>query len=337
VLHDRDPLASILSALQADASTEFGAEGAKIEPVERIEGPFSIVHRVKVQTAHRTSHAYIKILKPRGLAESRLAKVIEEEYRATQVVYDAARDEQAMRAVRPIACLPEHRALVTEEVQGRSLRKLLVGRTRPVGGLEPIVAWVGSWIRLYQRIGGVFPLVELHRHREYVDTRLKGLEGRIISPSHRRDALREFDALVAEIGSPVVPAAGIHADLTPDNVIVGDDGRVTVLDFTMVNVGPACHDLTHFYFHLELMAARAPERRVEFDLLERALLNGYDPTLSAQDPMFRLMLLQHAVCHIALLAERKVSMLGPVYHWFVRRRWRACERMRLGAGERQVA
>jgi hypothetical protein len=64
-----------------------------------------------------------------------------------------------------------------------------------------------------------------------------------------------------------------------------------------------------------------------FEALQREMLAGYRPGLSAADPLFRLMLLQHAVCHVALLAERKVPLLDAAYRWFLRRRWQLCERI----------
>ena len=102
-----------------------------------------------------------------------------------------------------------------------------------------------------------------------------------------------------------MPAVAIHADLGPMNIIVDQRGRVTVLDFTMAKAGTAHHDLSHVYLHLELIAAKNPRRRASIDALQRAMLAGYRSDLSAADPLFRLMLLQHGVCHVALLAERR--------------------------------
>ncbi len=121
-------------------------------------------------------------------------------------------------------------------------------------------------------------------------------------------------------------AVPIHADLTPLNIIVDESGRTTVLDFTMAKTGTQHHDLSHVYFHLQLMAARRRGREAPFRALQQALLSGYAPALTAEDPLFRLMLLQHGVCHVALLAERRVPVLDAAYRWFMRRRWRLCER-----------
>jgi aminoglycoside/choline kinase family phosphotransferase len=135
----------------------------------------------------------------------------------------------------------------------------------------------------------------------------------------------------------VIPAVPIHADLGPMNVIVDARGRVTVLDFTMAKTGPRHHDLSHLYFHLELMAARHRSRQHVFRALQSAMLGGFDPAASAGEPQFRMMLMQHGVCHVALLAERRVPVVDLAYRWFLRRRWQTCERMADGQGELRVA
>src|SRR6185436_7288804 len=100
-----------------------------------------------------------------------------------------------------------------------------------------------------------------------------------------------------------------------------------VLDFTMAKTGTAHHDLSHVYFHLELLAMRDRRRRALVTSLQRAMLDGYRPGMTAADPLFRLMLLQHVVCHVALLAERRVPLVDAAYRWYLRRRWRNCEQI----------
>jgi predicted DCC family thiol-disulfide oxidoreductase YuxK len=61
--------------------------------------------------------------------------------------------------------------------------------------------------------------------------------------------------------------------------------------------------------------------------LQRALLAGYSPALSETDPLFQVMLLQHVVCHVAMIAERRPPVVDLAYRWFARRRWHTCLRM----------
>ena len=75
-----------------------------------------------------------------------------------------------------------------------------------------------------------------------------------------------------------------------------------------------------------MIGARQRKREMMREL-QRALLAGYSPSLSEADPLFQLMLIQHVVCHVALLASRRVPVVDLAYRWFVRRRWQTCLRM----------
>ncbi len=328
--HAGDVFGPVLQALAADPTTEFGAPGARVEVLRQIDGPFSSVQRVRVHTPARTFHAYTKVLRPRrgGTDElSQIDRFLRREFAATTALYDALPRDADIGAVRPIALLPEYRALATEEVPGRPFGELLRDLSQPQDGLEVIAGRVGGWVRVYQSVIEANGEISLSNRRAYVDERLKLLEGRVLSPSDRRDTLARFDDLCREIGVSAVPAVAIHADLTPMNIIVAQNGRVAVLDFTMAKAGTEHHDLSHVYFHLQLLAAKNPRRRASIEALQRAMLAGYRPGLSTADPLFRLMLLQHGVCHVALLAERRFPIVDAAYRWFLRRRWQACSQV----------
>jgi hypothetical protein len=91
------------------------------------------------------------------------------------------------------------------------------------------------------------------------------------------------------------------------------------------------------YFHLELMASQRRARSAMFRTLQRAMIAGYDTNVSEDDPLFRLMLILHSVCHVAMLAQRRVPLVDVAYRWFLRRRWHICERMPSARQELQVA
>src|SRR5687768_8935136 len=116
-----DVLATVLDALKRDPSTEFGDRGASIEHLARVDGPFSTVHRVRIYTPTRSVTAYAKILKPYGNTPEELAmadRMLRREFKATQGLFEVLRQDSEIGAVRPIAFLPEHRAVVTEEFPG---------------------------------------------------------------------------------------------------------------------------------------------------------------------------------------------------------------------------
>lgn len=335
-----DVLQPVLATLAGDPASPFGVPGAGVEVLRRIDGPFSTVYRVRVDGPGAPRHVYIKIMNPRGEGEEERARVdrmLAREYRATRRLYDALRQDEAMGALRPLALLPDHRAIVTEEVPGRPFSDLLVEGRRGPEALAAVAAAVGRWIRIYQNLEPGTPgtAIELAEGRRYVDDRLRLLEGRVLAPGDRLAALARFDALSRGIGTAVT-AVSIHADLTPANVVVDDNGRMTVLDFTMAKTGTTLHDLTHFYFHLELMGARHRRRLAALRIVQAALLAGYAPTCNPHDPLFRLMMLQHGVCHVAQLAERRVPIVDRAYRWFLKQRWRFCERLAAGADARQA-
>jgi len=323
-----DAFAPVLEALRRDPSTEFGQPGASIELLARVDGPFSTVQRVKVSSGPRSITAYAKILKPYSDTPDELMRadrMLRREFNATKALFDVLKQDAEIGAVRPIAFLPEHRAVVTEEMPGRQLSEVLASASSASADLLAIARRIGAWIRIYQSIGPTANTVSLAERRAYLDERLEQLDGRVISRAERQGLLANFDALAAELGTDV-PAVPIHADLSPTNIIVGAAGRIAVLDFTMAKTGTTCHDISHLYFHLELSGARRRKRATmrEFQV---AMLAGYSPALSDASALFQLMLMQHVVCHVALLAGRHIPVVDRAYRWFVRRRWRECQRM----------
>ena len=326
-----DPFDTLLSHLSRDRSTEFGRPGARVDVLRRIEGPFSSVRQVRITApSSAPTVAYIKILKSHGEGAEELARLdrmVAREHKTLLTVHRAAEHHAKLRTVRPIAYVPQLRAIVTEAVPGHSLSEVLKHGQRDRERLASAAAGVGAWIRLYQTLDDPARDVELAERRQYLDERLQLLERRVLSSADRRNVLALFDRLARNVGVPHVHGVRIHGDLAPTNIIVDPEGRVAVLDFTMVKAGTVYHDITHLYFHLELMRLRRRRRWPHLGAVQQALLEGYREGLTAEDPLFRLMLLQHAVCHVALLAERRSRRFAAAYHWLARRRWRLCEQM----------
>ena len=324
-----DAFAPVLEALRQDPSTEFGEPGANIELIGRVDGPFSTVQRLRISAGARSVTAYAKILKPYSDTpdeQVRADRMLRREFNATKALFQVLQQDSEIGAVRPIAFLPEHRAVVTEEMPGQQLSQVLASASHSSPDLLAIARRIGGWIRIYQSIAAAPKVVSLAERRAYLDERLAQLEKRVISRAERQGVLATFDALAGQLG-PEVPAVPIHADLSPTNIIVDGNGRIAVLDFTMAKMGATCHDISHLYFHLELNGARRQKREMMRDF-QQALLAGYSPPLSDDSALFRLMLIQHAVCHVALLAsQRRLPVVDWVYGWFVRRRWRECQRM----------
>lgn len=330
-----DGFERLLSALSGDSQQYFGDPHAVVEPVARLERPFSALLRLRVMAAGRESHAFLKVFRPRTSAPEEVAQLrrfVEREFRATRRLHDALAGLGGLTALRPVAVFPDDLAIVTEEVAGttfdRLLRDALWGRRVPVP-VDAVAERIGAWVRTYQRVIDADGLLSLDDRREYLDVRLRKLVGAgVLAECDRTDALRRFDELAPAVADPSQPLVAIHADLCPGNILVDANGAVTILDFAMAKAGPRFHDVSHLYMHLEFLRWRPRLKTGTVNEAQAALLRGYQDASAVSDPLFLLMLLQHVVCHVALLAERPSGPLDPAYRWFVRRRWAKCARMR---------
>jgi Ser/Thr protein kinase RdoA (MazF antagonist) len=324
---DFDPL---LTRLAAGAQQYFGDARAVVQPVARFDRRFSALLRLRVEVPNGDRYAFLKVFKPRGNnpdEQQALRRLVEREYRATSRLHEALAGQAGLTALRPLAIFPDAFALVTEEVEGitldRLLRRAAWGRG-PDATLNAIAERIGRWVRMYQTVTPANGVLSLDERREYLDVRLRALSPVFIGEGDRQRVLAAFDGLAGCI-APGEPLVAIHADLCPANILVGADGRVTLLDFAMAKTGSRFHDVAHLSLHFALTAQRVTRRARMRGLVPR-LLHGYDPSASEADPLFRLMLIQNVVCHVALLAERP-PVPGPAWRWFVRHRWRAAGRL----------
>ena len=181
---------------------------------------------------------------------------------------------------------------------------------------------------LYQQVIEAEGLLSLDESRGYLDARVKRLMAAgVFAEGDRKLVLDYFDTIAALVAPESTALVAVHADLCPTNILIGLDGGVTILDFAMAKMGARDHDAAHLFMHLEFLRWRPHLRSHVIDDAQEALARGYDPAASTADPLFRLMLLQHLVCHLALLAERQTGHLEPAYRWLLRRRWAKCTRI----------
>ncbi len=333
----------ILAALTANAQQYFGDPRAIVEPVARLERPFSALLRLRVNASGRDSHAFAKVFKPRFSTPEELAQLrrwVLREFRAATRLHEALHPEAGLTALRPVAVFPDDLAIVTEEVVGTRLdlllRDALWGRRVPVP-VDLIAERIGAWVRTYQAVIEAEGALDLAERREYLAVRVRKLvDANVFTDADALQVMRRFDEVASQVIDPSQPLVAIHADLNPSNILIGDAGGVTILDFAMAKAGTRFHDLSHLYMHLEFLKWRPRLKSAIVGEAQQALLRGYADGTSTSEPLFQLMLLQHLVCHVALLAERPSGVLDPAYRWVIRRRWARCARIP-GAGLRKKA
>jgi hypothetical protein len=300
---------TVLDALKAQAETLFGHPATVFEPVATFDRPYSTVLRLRVVTPECTpSYAFVKIYKVRPVlpyfTPPAPADVVREEFAATSRLHDALAGRPGLSSPRPIASFPEHGAIVTQELQGmpldRALRLWRPGRRAPT--LEAVATRIGVWLRAYQRSGGARGIWSPDDTRAYLDDRLRHV-ARVVGDTARTRALATFDRIAAELPAERESLVPIHADLCPGNIMVTPGGGVAVMDFATEQSGTRYHDIAHLYLHFELARGRARRRGIALGPVQDTLLAAFDRPSALWDPLFRLMLLQHVVCHVTHIAD----------------------------------
>jgi hypothetical protein len=298
----------VISKLVADRRQYFGSESIDLEPVRQLERPFSTLLEIRVFRDSGPQNAFVKILKPRGNTPDQIASMrqnVVKDFEMTARVHHGLASYSGLTAVRPIACFPEHLAIVTEQAQGLTLAALL-GRAAGWPGasafqeLSTTMRRVGAWLRAAQAVLPQEREISPEAVRTYLDTRLSelGENGPLRLTRAGRTAIESYrDRLLSETGRQGFPAVWIHADFCPEN-IVASKGWITVLDFTMAKSGTVYHDVAHLFFRLDSMKAKPWFRRAVIERLQHELLDSFEPGLGSDRPLFALMVLQHLICHL---------------------------------------
>lgn len=133
-----------------------------------------------------------------------------------------AANDPGLTAVVPVAYVAPINAIVMEVMAGASLRARL-----GTGAPSEAEGWFGAlgrWLGLYHRTGGGTRVAF-----SAADERRRWDAMAVHAPARRADLMRAAQAADRLDGRPVT--AGVqHGDLTLGNVLVGDDGRVAVID-----------------------------------------------------------------------------------------------------------
>jgi hypothetical protein len=321
----------VLTRLRDDGEELFGGPVSRIETLRRLDRPFSTVAQIKLTQPSRTSYAYVKLLKPRADNAAEVASMrgnVQRDFEMTRDVRSRLSRYEGLSTVRPIACYPEHLAMVTEQAEGPTLSALLRRASRigasGVAAAERVVSGAGRWLKAAQAVLPADREVTAEKIRAYIGVRLDALSDvqdvqldphAVTLTAEGRAALEALcDRLLDEAAAELEPV-WIHADYCPENIIAGSNATI-VLDFTMAKGGTRYHDVSHLFLRLETMKAKPWSSGAAIDRLQAALLHAFEPGLQPSRPLFELLLFQHIVCHmVSMSAERG----GVLQRWQVGR------------------
>jgi hypothetical protein len=255
---------------------------------------------------------------------------VEHDFVSTRRVFNHMSRWPELGVVRPIACYPEHLAIVTEESTGETLlavlERMAVGfpSRHQMQRLCEITARSGAWLRAFQTLDTVGDSSSINGMRDYIDLRLQRLVAARAARFTERDRQRVI-ARVERLEAEVQPAdqnpVAIHADMAPANILV-DGERIVVLDFAMASRGAIYHDLARLYLQIDLLRIKPQYRSGVIQCVQRALLHGFEPSLTSEHPLFRLLLMRHHVNHLTTLSLGGERFPSNIYNWYVRRHHR---------------
>lgn len=323
----------VLDKLSLEAGRLFGEGTVRLLPVGVEARPFSDVLRVGICRNGDDApawHCFVKVFKPKPVVDGfeQMRRRVVHDFETTRHIHEALAGFEHLDAVRPIVCFPEYLTVVTEEAQGRTLSAELEARATwfpslaARGDMAGTMTRVGQWIRALQAIDASADQVAMPDLRAYIDLRLQRLVthgGTLVTAPVRAEILRHIDRLGVQIHPDERRSVLIHADLAPGNVLVSG-GRIVVLDFAMSARGTFLHDITRLHVQLDMLCGKPRFRPAVIAGLQRALLDGFDPALSPDHPLFRLLSLLHRVNNLATLALQPASFPSRLYNRRLRAR-----------------
>jgi hypothetical protein len=323
----------VLEQLREESHRFFNSDSVAIEPLNRMERQGSRLLRVRISTDSASFLAYIKLYNADGLSPAWVEWMRERgvrDFETTQRVHLLMQSVPGISTLRPIAFLPDHLAVVTEEVHGRTLGQLLTERAgwyqerESIDELCTVMARIGVWLRTVQTLDVPNARFSLDGMREYLDVRLVRLVGTGgLSAQERSGILKFFDQRRADVADADLREVVIHGDLSPSNVMISGT-NVTVLDFEMWRTGSVFHDISRLYHQIELRKLKPWFRPAAIDRLLDATLAGFDSTLQPDRPLFELLTVQHVVNKLTKLTTQPVGRFSGAYCWYVTqclRRW----------------
>lgn len=319
-----DDLEATIQALGRDAIRLFGGPTPDLSVTARLSRPFSEIAKVRVGARDGPTSVFVKVARtgPGRPDRSELRRRVVRDFELNQSLHAFMKVCKGLSVVRPVACYPDHLAIVTEEAPGETLLVHLERRARWWPGLSTRSRLIqdferiGAWLRSFQSAIPVDRVEDLLETRQYIDVRLKRLVDSPragFSEGDRLAVLRAVDLCAGAVTQQDRRSVAAHADFALGNILI-DASCVTVLDFAMGANGLRLHDLAHLYMQLDLLTMKPSFRRQTVSALQRALLAGYqEPDVSAS-PLFRMLLVQHRACHYLGLVERPGAGLEALYN-----------------------
>jgi aminoglycoside phosphotransferase (APT) family kinase protein len=268
-----------------------------------------------------------------------------------------ADSDPRFRPVRLLEYREDWHGLIMEFARGEELdRRLLAAHRFGAAGSSAARATpcqqAGAWLRRYHEMPGALDGPQLRADRASIVqcfSEVLSYLGDTAGPCSLFSRLEErLEAQANAVLPETLLTQRVHGDFWPGNVLVGPDGRITVIDTFGYGATPRYEDIAYFLVHLRAMKPQmytlgAWIRKEDSNAWEAAFLAGYfgeDPIPIGAVRLFELLTLLYKWASAENATRRSVGAHGYVkraqLEW-KRRFFRGLARSRFDAVEGAVA
>jgi hypothetical protein len=308
----------LLPLLQRDLQAlEQSREPVTVAYRKTLLNPYSDVHVFQLAGMPRHRHLYVKVphLGSQNLAVQ--TQRLRSEFEMLQRLHRRSHGDVSAPygSVVPLGLYPDFPALATFEAAPTTLREhyrngarwLLPGWPGPSRStLLSEVRHCGQWLREFQQATdagwGPFPWREW---LDYLDIRLRAL-AHLPGLQGAEQLAQDLRLRVQTVAQGIEPGThrlcGRHNDFSSHNILARD-GRIWVIDFSMVDTSSFAFDPATFWLELEMLKADPSHSTGFLSALQDQFLQAYG-AITPDDPAFALVRCQYQLNRILTLHTR---------------------------------
>jgi aminoglycoside phosphotransferase (APT) family kinase protein len=212
------------------------------------------------------------------------------EYEALSAIhnYFSSLNDPRFGTIRVLDCLPDHGAIVMEEVKDPSLRQFFMKASRlrfsPASiELDTMFRNAGAWLRAYDALKKEDAEIHHDKRADFIESIIAFTDflASILSDekSFKHIASKTVANALDELPESL-PLGLRHGDFAMRNILIGPNNRVTVLDTMAAWLSPIYHDIAYFLTDIKTNQAQVLSQGLAFspdDLVryEQEFLVGY--------------------------------------------------------------
>lgn len=328
-----DPFETALIRLQAHPAITH--PGMQVRPLSTVSRGNSNILRIQLQSDEENQYLLMKAYKHyQGFPRQEMVGWLKKDYTTMERLYTHWQNSSKFAIPRPIACYPDLLILVMEEWPGKDLTVVLKQEAHlfpsenTMERLEHLCYLCGEWVKAHQNSDFVkeHPATfYLATFLDYIDIRLRNLvqcPGVPLDELFRKQILQYVQRRWPDLDPSETRTVDVHGDYAPCNVMT-DGAKLIIIDFTSYGRGSIYQDLSRFYHQLDMYLFKPIFRPKVIRRLQRALLDGYEPKLEVEHPLFELMLVRHTLCHLCghvirdgLIRDGHLEQLPRHQRWY---------------------